>query len=145
MMMLYSHGLDCGEGGGQTVDSAVRQCSQPREAKHTRTHTHTHTPWPCQCQVKLQRTTVPSTLPCADLCAELGALTHKFKDEVNVFIIPCSDHIQKFDNVGMISKLLRREQESFLNDRNHTNTHRSPTSAAVRPLAAIVSTLCKQQ
>lgn len=37
--LAYSHGLDYREGGGQSVDSAVRQCSQP------------HTPF--QCQVKL--------------------------------------------------------------------------------------------
>ena len=43
------------------------------------------------------------------MCQNTPTLTHVFKDEVNVFIILGSDDIQKFDDVGMISKLLRTE------------------------------------
>lgn len=35
-----------------------------------------------------------------------AVLTHIFKDQVNVFVILCSDHAEEFDNIGVISKLL---------------------------------------
>lgn len=40
-----------------------------------------------------------------------ATLTHIFKNEVNVLIILCSDDIQEFDNVGVISKLLHKAKK----------------------------------
>lgn len=41
-MHVCIHGLDCREGGGQYVDSAVRQPASQGKQKPIYTHTHTH-------------------------------------------------------------------------------------------------------